>query len=97
MRHHLTLVEHVTGHAPTTCPWRAFDDPLVREVMAVEWASEHGNLAAVIGSDPPFILTQALGIFERAMRATQADERRLKQEAADAKRRALDAARKSRG
>jgi hypothetical protein len=88
------IIEHITGHAPSTCPWRAFSDPLVREVMGCEWASGDGNLSAVIGTDPPFQLAAALGIFERSMKATQADERKIKADEAEAKRRVKEAARK---
>lgn len=97
MRKHLVIIEHITGHAPSTCPWRAFSDPLVREVMEHEWASEAGNLGAVLGTDPPHQLVSALGVFERALKATQADERRIKNDEAEAKRRVASAARKSRG
>lgn len=77
MRGYLRTIETVTGHQPATCPWRAFYDPIVREVIAVAWAITDGNLPAVIGTDPPYQLTQAIGVYKRALDATRADEERL--------------------
>lgn len=94
IRAHAATIERITGHKPSTCPWRAFYHPLVRDVLGVHWAVEHGNLAAVIGSDPPNILVEALGIFRRSMMATSAEERRLKRQEDEAKRNAERAARK---
>lgn len=94
MRGYLTTIEKVTGHAPSTCPWRAFYEPIVREVIAVAWAVEDGNLPAVIGTDPPYQLAQALGVYERAKRATAADEMRLRDEERKAEHRVRMAASK---
>lgn len=94
LRAHLTSIERVTGHRPSTCPWRAFYHPLVREVLEVHWAVEQGNLAAVIGTDPPYLLVEALGIFRRALLATQAEERKLKRQETEAARSAEREARK---
>lgn len=97
MRGHLTTIEKVTGHAPSTCPWRSFYEPIVREVVSVAWAIETGNLPAVIGTDPPYILTQALGVYERAHKATRADEDRLQHEERRAEHAARTAARRASG
>jgi hypothetical protein len=97
LRGYLTTIETVTGQAPPTCPWRAFYVPIVREVMAVAWAVEGGNLAAVLGPDPAYKLTQAVGCFKRALTATQNEEARCQREESAAKRRAESAMRKAQG
>ena len=66
----LTVVEHLTHVRPTTCPWRAMSEPIVREVLEVSWACDPPNLAAVMGHDPDHKLTQAVGVYRRALRAT---------------------------
>lgn len=89
-------IERITGHKPSTCPWRAFYDPLVREVLEVFWSIEGGNLGGVIGEDPPGILVDAIGVFKRALDATQAEDDRLRREERETKRAAEAAARASR-
>lgn len=73
-------IERITGHRPVSCPWRAYYDPLVREVMSVSWAAEAGNLAAALGEDPPAVLVDALGVYRSALAATLAEDRRLAEE-----------------
>ena len=77
----LVAVERVTGLRPPTCPWRAFYEPVVREVLAVSWACGEANaLGAVLGPDPDHKLTAALGVYQRAKVATTADEQRIRDE-----------------
>ncbi len=97
MRGYLTTIEKVTGHAPATCPWRAFYEPIVREVVAVAWAVPDGNLEAAIGTDAPYVLVQAIGVYQRAKEATIADETRLRDEERKSEHRARDAMRKAAG
>ena len=73
-------MERITGHRPVSCPWRAYYDPLVREVMALSWAVDDGNLAAATGDDPPAILLDAVGMYRQSMSATLAEDRRLAEE-----------------
>jgi hypothetical protein len=77
---HLHVIQKVTGFAPPTCPWRAYYDPLVREVVDLWWAEEHGNMAAVLGDAPPGILVDAVGAFSRALKATMAEDSKLANE-----------------
>lgn len=63
-----------------TCPWRAFYDPLVKEVISVYWAKEGGNLGAVIGQDAPGILVDAIGVFVRALEMTKGEDRKIAEE-----------------
>jgi hypothetical protein len=73
-------MERIVGHRPVSCPWRAYYDPLVREVMALSWAVEEGNLAAATGDDPPAILLDAVGMYRQALSATLAEDRRIADE-----------------
>lgn len=77
----LTAVERVTGLRPPTCPWRAFYEPVVREVLAVSWATGDAHaLGPVVGPDPDHKLMVALGVYTRAKVATTADEQRIRDE-----------------
>lgn len=86
MRRHLAVIQRVTGHQPSTCPWRAWYHPLVREVMAVAPLVESGNLAAGLGDDPPHMLFEAVMRFEAAVAATRADDRALERQEREAER-----------
>ena len=98
LRGHIKAIEHVTGHAPPTCPWRSFSEPIVAEVLSIAWAVPEGNLEAVTGPDSDHKLMQALGVYQRAKAATRADEDRLIRDEAEAKRRAkAEAAKANRG
>lgn len=89
----LTTVERIAGHRPPTCPWRAMSDPLVRDVLAVSWSVEDGNLGATLGPDPDAQLIQALGVYTRAKRATVNEDERLEAEERKRKALAMNAAR----
>lgn len=48
--------ERVAGKAPQTCPWQAFRDPVVRDVLAYYGIAQTGmgaHLASIIALDPP--------------------------------------------
>lgn len=75
----LGIIERITGHRPPTCPWRAFMEPIVREVLSVSWAGG-GDLAAAVGPDPDAKLLEGLGVYTRAKLATEREERRLEEE-----------------
>jgi hypothetical protein len=70
-------MERITGHKPPTCPWRAMYAPIVREVMEVLDLDESGNLAVAIGSDPPGILVDAIGVYKRAAEAVRNEDQML--------------------
>ena len=93
MRGHIDTIERVTGWRPPTCPWRAFSEPIVREVLALA-AFKDGDLVAAIGTNAPADLIAAIGVYRRARNATDADEQALLRIERDAKRRAVEAARK---
>lgn len=77
----LVAVERVTGIQPPTCPWRAFYEPVVRDVLGVSWATGDAHaLGPVVGPDPDHKLMVALGVYTRAKVATTADEQRIRDE-----------------
>ena len=38
---------------------------------------DHGNLAIALGTDPPAVLVEAIGVFKRAYASVQAEDMRL--------------------
>lgn len=95
IRASLSVIERVAGHRPPTCPWRAFYDPLVQDVLAVSPHAKRGNLSAALGPDPDNLVVQGVSVYQRAVDATEADEGELRSQEREAKRKALEAARKA--
>mgnify|MGYP000520523539 CR=1 FL=1 len=95
LRSHLTAIDRVTGHRPPTCPWNAFNEPIVQEVLAVRWSVEEGNLGVTLGPDPVHKVVQAIGVYTRALKAAKAEEEQAQRDDAKAKRDALNAARRA--
>lgn len=89
MRRHLDVIKRVTGAKPHTCPWRAFADPLVIEVMQYVWACDPPVLGAVLPPDPPAILVDGIAHYRMALLATQAEDARLRRELAERERKSL--------
>ncbi len=75
------IMETITGYHPPTCPWRVMYSPLVREVIAAMEHEENGNLAVALGSDPPGILVDAIGVYKQALAATRAEDAKLRAQA----------------
>lgn len=76
-------IESITGVRPAGCPWRAFYDPLVGEVMQIATLAERGIAMAALGNDPPAILIDALALYERCRSQTSAhwlDQKRKERE-----------------
>lgn len=71
-------------------------DPLVQEVLCVWWSVEEGNLPAVVGTDPPGVLVEAIGAFGRALRATLAEDRKIREQEIEQKRQQFESSRASR-
>jgi hypothetical protein len=78
-KHYRVAVMNATGVEPMTCPWRAFDDPDVAEVMRLYRWFESGQLALAIGSDPPNALVEAIGIYHGALSSVRAHDTRARQ------------------
>jgi len=80
-------IEHITGYQPPTCPWRALEIPLVRDVINAHAFMESGQLREFWGDDPPRLLVDGVRLHDTAIRLTdQADReaRRKRHEAARA-------------
>ena len=69
----LAVVRAVCGTAPQTCPWAAFKEPRVQEVMrAYKWA-EKGQAREAWGDNPPAWLKRGVEVFGSALDAAKAD------------------------
>lgn len=93
MQRFSAAIEMLVGHRPHTCPWRAYYEPLVQEVIALSDYVEKGNLGAVVGNDSPAILIDALTVYRSALNATLSEDRRLRAEKAERERAARAASR----
>lgn len=65
-------IEKIVGAEPPTCPWRAFYDPLVSEVVRVANFAEAGLAMAELGDDPYAVLLDGLHVYMRARNAGRA-------------------------
>lgn len=77
---HLKLIERIAGFRPPTCPWRAFYDPLVQEVLKLAHFAPDGNLAAAWGDDPEQILIDAFFVYDQAKKRTLAEDIKLQRQ-----------------
>lgn len=75
-------LEEVVGYAPSGCPWKALDDPFVREVLTLFGARENGVAEALVGSweTAPRILVEGLAEFDRAFARARGHVRRIDDE-----------------
>lgn len=66
------IIESVCGSVPRTCPWHAFNHPLVVDVMAVRRAQR----AKVFTNTRhlPVRLLDAIAFFDDALKAARADK-----------------------
>lgn len=69
----LAAIRTVCGGEPPECPWRAWSDPEVAQVIDAWSAWDKGQLAAVVGDDPPHWLVEGVLAFGRALDAARAD------------------------
>lgn len=70
----LSVIEDVTGHRPPSCPWSAFSDPLVRDVLHAYRFFESGQLSIGIGDDPPARLVEGIALYHTSVQHLQADD-----------------------
>lgn len=93
----LDVIERVCGARPEGCPWRAFADPVVQDVLALSPALGGGDepsfLDAVMEPDPPALLVDSLLFYRHSLNAVWAEDKRIAREKAD-RERAARAARK---
>ncbi len=78
-------IERLTGGRPPSCPWRAFRDPFVREVIdlyrAAGGLTEGGAVPAhVLGMDPPHAVWRGLLHYVQAVALVRADRQRRDRE-----------------
>jgi hypothetical protein len=74
-------MDAVLGVRPMTCPWRAREHPLVRDVLHLYGAREMTDpLVAAGGDHAPNELVEALLRFDSDVGAIRAHERELQRE-----------------
>lgn len=81
----LDTIERVTGQRPDTCPWHAFQDPLVVEVLDLYRmaASDDGvTPALLLPLDPPNEVWEGVSHYHEATLRLRVDARRRAQEKA---------------
>lgn len=86
VRVHLKIIERITGHQPDTCPWRAFYEPIVQEVLPLSGFARNGNLAAAWGDDPAHLLVDAYSAYDNAKERTLAEDEKIAREKAERER-----------
>lgn len=55
-----------------TCPWRALQYPLVKEVIEIASAAEKGMGMAYVDSETPAVVLDALSLYTQARAASYA-------------------------
>lgn len=63
----------VCGTAPQACPWAAFREPRVQEVMRAYRWSEKGQAREAWGDHPAAWLKRGVEVFGAALEAARAD------------------------
>jgi len=82
----LASIERATGSRPHGCPWRAFEDPFVAEVLkAYRWFK--ANQLSVVWPNPPAALIRGLEVYDAAVNAVQATDIRDERERREKERR----------
>lgn len=93
-------VEAATGTRGSACPWRAFRDPFVAEVLRAYRHWKERQLSLVWGTAPPAALMRGLEVYAAALNGTQAHdirEERKRRERENRERELSRQAAKSRG
>lgn len=67
------MLRNITGIEPTTCPWRAFKDPLCADVINVSKWYESGQVSVILGHDAPAHIVSGIEIYQSALNAARAD------------------------
>ena len=76
MRHFATAIQDSTGHPYPGCPWHAFSEPIVGDVLDVYPRLKDGTLGVFLGPRPPVRLLEAIGLYDRQLTKLLADERK---------------------
>lgn len=75
----------LTGYAPDTCPWTAFANPVVADIINAHRWYDTGQVNLFLGNDPPAHLVAGLELYVSALQSTRAD--RMDREAEERKKR----------
>jgi hypothetical protein len=67
------VVRSVCGVEPPECPWYAWTDPEVVAVVSAWSWYDKGQLATLLGDDPPYWLIEGVRVFAVALEAARAD------------------------
>ena len=76
----------MTGERPDTCPWRAFQEPLVADVLRAYGLFESGQMALWLGADPPAVLVEAVVFYHASVNRVRADRDERERKKRDLKR-----------
>lgn len=83
-----TTVERLTGVAPTSCPWRAYGDPVVSAAMTLRGRVDAG----VVDVDQQLaVVVEAMDACASARASVEAFDRRTEREKREAEQRAAKA------
>jgi hypothetical protein len=74
------------GYRPRTCPWRAFEDDAVTDILKADRWAKKGGLAQFVGADPPNWLVDGLDLYWRGVSMAEADRTKRERAAREAKR-----------
>jgi len=60
------MVEAITGGSPPSCPWQAYEDPVICEILAAYGACATGmgvSTALLLPADPPHLIWQGVNFY----------------------------------
>ncbi len=76
-------IEKITGYRPRSCPWRAFDHPLVGVIVAAYRAcsnSDGATPALLLPSDPPAIVWNGVLHYAQGIEQFRSNARKIRDE-----------------
>lgn len=84
-------IAKLLGNAPTSCPWRAYADPVVAQALSLR---ARGKIGAVELDAQPAIVVEALLEIDGSQNHVEAVDARAERERREAERRMAEAQRK---
>lgn len=85
--------EEATGERPRGCPWRAYADPYVAEVLRAYRWWKAGQLEARYAGDVPASIAWGVEVYDAALNSVQVHDMREDREKREAERKARGDAR----
>lgn len=76
----MRVCEHLTGDRPPTCPWAAFRDPAVADIVNMHRAAKTGDghhLASVLQLDPPQLVWEGIQHYHQVFSSIVGHDREL--------------------